>query len=309
MAEDKNLLVIGGTGFIGKTLVRAAVMGGYNTTVLSLRKPTPDKIIENAEYLVADIASIENLSDVMSGRKFSYVVNLGGYIDHSDYMNGGRGVMDAHFVGVQNLIQCLDWSILKAFVQIGSSDEYGDNPAPQREDMREKPISPYSMGKVATTHLLQMLNRVDGFPAIIVRLFLVYGEGQGDDRFLPQVINGCIKDASFPASYGEQLRDLCHVDDIVVGVISAMESSNAQGEVINLASGAPLKIRDVLEEIRRLVGGGDPKYGEIPYRPGENMELYADISKAQRILSWEPKIDLVDGLNRVVRYHIEKSGL
>ena len=130
------------------------------------------------------------------------MINLSGYIDHSPFLDGGCSVINTHFGGVQNLLQVLDWSKLKRFVQIGSSDEYGNHPPPQHEEMRELPISPYSLGKVASTQFLQMLHRTQGFPAVIVRLFLTYGPGQDNKRFFPATIQGCLSAILFQQLQG-----------------------------------------------------------------------------------------------------------
>ncbi len=303
MLELNTLLVVGGTGFIGGHLVCKAVALGYQTTVLSLHTPLENKKIDGVDYIVADLISSQQLHQKLTSKQFNYVVNLGGYVDHSKYLAGGREVIDAHFIGVQNLIQCLDWGSLRAFVQIGSSDEYGNQSAPQHEGLNEMPISPYSMGKSAVGQMLQMLHRTESFPAVVLRLFLVYGVGQDQRRFLPQVINGCLKSESFATSLGEQLRDFCYVDDIVNGVILAMTSPLAFGEVINLASGVPVRIRHVLEKVQTIIGQGEPLFGKFPYRAGESMALYADISKAKRLLSWEPKIGLDEGLEKTIGFY------
>ena len=78
---------------------------------------------------------------------YEYVINLSGYIDHHSFLEGGINVLNNHFTGVQNILQVIDWSALKRFVQIGSSDEYGGALAPQHESLRESPISSYAVGK------------------------------------------------------------------------------------------------------------------------------------------------------------------
>lgn len=303
MAEEKRLLVVGGSGFIGRYLVSAALNEQCVPTVLSLHHVESDRQIDGVNYLVADVSNYDVLASVLAGLSFTHVVNLGGYVNHSKYREGGREVFDAHFIGVQNLVQCLDWNILESFVQIGSSDEYGDAVSPQKESTREMPISAYSMGKVAAGQLLQMLNRTEGFPVVILRLFLVYGPEQNNQRFLPQIISGCLKGESFATSYGEQVRDFCYVDDVVRGIFLALSNSSINGEVINLASGEPVQIKSMLEQVLDIVGNGSPRYGELPYRDGENMSLYADVTKAKSLLSWEPRINLNEGLKRTMSYY------
>lgn len=308
MADVKSLLVVGGSGFIGRHLVRAAQSAGYRVTVLSLQKVAELERLACADYLEADISNLQQLNEVISERVFTNVVNLGGYVNHARYREGGREVIDTHFVGLENIIQCLSWELLESFVQIGSSDEYGDADSPQHEAMREAPISPYSLGKAGASQLLQMLHRTEGFPAIVLRLFLVYGPEQNNQRFLPQIISGTLKDESFATSLGEQIRDFCYIDDVVNGILLALSTTKAQGEIINIASGRPVAIRAVIEKVTNIVGSGSPRYGEVPYRKGENMSLYADISKAKKMLGWAPGVGLNEGLERtIVHYKTEFS--
>jgi nucleoside-diphosphate-sugar epimerase len=300
MGYKKSLLIVGGSGFIGRHLVRAALQQDYLITVVSLNQLDDSEKLADVDYVKADISNLSELSALLAKSKFTHVVNLGGYVDHAGYRKGGQGVIDAHYSGVANLVHCLDWDVLESFVQIGSSDEYGDTPSPISEDVREAPISPYSFGKVAAAQLLQMLYRTEGFPAVILRLFLVYGSEQNEQRFLPQVINGCLRGDSFATSLGEQIRDFCHIDDVVNGILLALTTAKSHGEIVNIASGEPIKIRRVIEKIVDVVGRGMPRFGEIPYRKGESMSLYADISKAKDLLGWEPEIELDDGLTRTI---------
>jgi len=295
-----KLLIVGGSGFIGRNLSIKSVNLGYQTTVISLTKIDSDKKISKVKYIQVDITNLIDLRKKLSNQIFHYIINLSGYIDHSSFLNGGNKVIETHFGGVQNLLEVVDWSQLKKFVQIGSSDEYGGLPAPQNEDLRESPISPYSIGKVSSTNLLQMLYRTEKFPAVVLRLFLVYGDGQSNNRFVPQIINGCLLDKIFATSKGEQLRDFCYVDDITDGILLSLENEKVNGEIINLASGVPISIREVIEIIQEYVGGGKPDFGKIPYRNGENMRLFADISKAKTILNWYPKITLLEGIKKTV---------
>jgi nucleoside-diphosphate-sugar epimerase len=303
----KKLLIIGGTGFIGKHLSREAVRQGYKTSVISLHKVIETESIDGVNYLTSDVTNCDELKNILEDQPFTHVVNLGGYVNHAKFKSGGRDILDTHYLGVENLIEVLDWGILKSFVQVGSSDEYGDTAAPQCENNKEEPISPYSMGKLAAGQLLQMLNRTEGFPVVILRLFLVYGPGQNNQRFLPQIIEGCLNGESFSSSHGQQLRDFCYIEDVVNGIILALENPDVVGHVINLASGEPVKIRTVIEKVVQIIGSGMPEYGNVPYRVGENMALYADITKAKKILNWQPKTSLSDGLAITIKSYMNDN--
>ena len=294
-----RLLVVGGSGFIGRYVVQKALLQDWQVTSIGLRLPEISNKSDEARYVEVDLTQprmIENIGD----NRFDYVVNLGGYIDHKLFGDGGRQALSTHFEGLLNLLEYLDRSTIKRFIQIGSSDEYGNAQAPQHERLREYPISPYSLAKVAATHFLQMLNRSEGFPAVILRLFLTYGPGQDNKRFLPQIIKGCLENRKFPVSEGTQIRDFCYVEDVVEAVFRCFDRPSTNGQIINIGSGEPQKVREIIELVVRLVGSGQPQFGKIRYRKGENMSLFADISFAKEILNWSPKWNFQDGLDKTI---------
>jgi nucleoside-diphosphate-sugar epimerase len=300
--KNKKVMVAGGTGFIGQHLVKRLLELGAHVVSISF---TGKSIIDDdrLENIAADVLDKMSLKEKFGKEAFSYVFNLAGYVNHASLNKGGRSLIEAHYIGLMNLIEIIDKPCLRGFVQIGSSDEYGGLPAPQVETMRESPISPYSAAKLAATHLIQMLNKTQGFPGSILRLFLVYGPGQGLQRFIPQVISGCLRNDQFPASEGHQLRDFCFITDVVDAMLLAITNPAAYGEVFNIASGNPVSIRSVLDEVCVISGGGGPKYGEIPYRNGENMALYADIDKARTLLGWQPEVPLNEGLSKTIDWY------
>ena len=297
-----NLLVIGGTGFIGHHLLKSVQRKGWQMTSVSLNSPTEERFVDGVRYLHFNMAD-QTLVKKYLRVDFDYVVNLGGYINHRLFREGGRDLIKMHFTTLQNLLEVLPRNKLKRFVQIGSSDEYGNSPAPQNEELREQPISPYSLAKVASTHFLQMLYQTENFPAVTLRFFLTYGPGQDTERFLPQTIHSCLIDSTFPTSTGEQFRDFCYVDDTVRAILQTLIVPDAVGNVINIASGKPVSIREMIEKVCSFTGSGKPLYGKVNYRTGENMSLYANISKAKRILNWEQTTNLDKGLQKTIDWY------
>jgi len=296
------MLVIGGTGFIGHHLLKTAKNKCWQTTSVSLNSPTEERFVDDVRYLHFDMTDCDLVKKYLD-EDFDYVVNLGGYIDHQLFREGGRDLIETHFTALQNLLEFLPRQNLKLFVQIGSSDEYGNAPAPQNEELREQPISPYSLAKVASTHFLQMLHRTENFPAVILRLFLTYGPGQDEGRFLPLIIRGCLDNNEFSTSAGEQLRDFCYVEDTVQAILLALITNKAVGEVINVASGEPVSILTMIDKVCKFTSYGKPQYGEVPYRNGENMALYANVEKAEKYLQWKPKTKLDQGLQETIDWY------
>lgn len=248
------------------------------------------------------------LAASIAGRRFDYVINCGGYIDHAPYFKGGGEQFTTHFIGLLNLVSCVTHRGLKGFVQIGSSDEYGNAPSPQNEAMRESPISPYACAKVAASHLIQTLHRTEGFPGVVARLFLVYGPGQNLQRFVPQVISGCLQNNRFPVSRGDQLRDFCYIDDIADGLLQLAACEPAQGEVFNLASGRSISVANMIEKIHTHIGTGTPEYGKVPYRTGESASLFADITKVAAITDWSPTTTLEQGIEATTNWYRGSNG-
>jgi len=297
-----NLLVIGGSGFIGGAIVKHAIALGWHVDSLGLSIPIEEKKNRGVTYIMGDITDPETLK-FLEIKKYDYIVNSGGYINHSSFVSGGDKFLQAHFGGVVNLVKSIDRTNLKRFINIGSSDEYGDTPAPQFESNRERPISPYSAGKAAATQFLQMLYRTERFPAVTLRLFLCYGPGQDRMRFLPYLVSRCISNDVIEISPGEQLRDYCFIDDIVEAIFLAMANDAASGRVFNIASGNPISIKQVVEKVIDILGSGNPKFGAVPYRDGESMELYGDVSLAKKILSWSAKTTLSHGLEKTIAHY------
>ena len=299
-----KILILGGSGFIGTHLLRKCINEGLDCVCVSLGNSNTLKKSEKVNYLQLDINNYIKVKELLGGKEFDYIINLAGYINHINFSDGGRDVFNTHSTGLLNILQAVNLKKIKRIVQIGSSDEYGNLESPQNESMRELPFSPYSLAKLTCTNMLQMLFRTERLPVVILRFFLVYGEGQDFNRFLPQVIKGCLLNEKFPTTKGQQIRDFCYVDDIVEGIFkSLITEGKVVGEIFNIASGNPVKIKTIIEKIVNITGSGKPLYGERKYRQGENMSLYADINKAKKILNWEPKITIDNGLEKTIKYY------
>ncbi len=305
-----RILILGGSGFIGQHLINRCLLDTPHVTCLGLHESQGQQFIKNpATRKACDITSQQSVIDILRGNAYEYVFNLCGFVDHTPYFKGGRRVIDAHFGGLLNVLDNLDQKVLKSFVQVGSSDEYGELVPPQVEHMQGDAFSPYSVAKKAGTALVSMLAEREEFPGVVVRLFLVYGPGQNQQRFIPQVITSCLRNEHFPVTKGDQLRDFCYVEDVVDALVRAALAEKARGQVINIASGNPTTVRKMIEKIVTLVGQGTPMFGARPYRPGESMALYADITKAKQLLDWSPLTDIDIGLRKTITYYQEQLEL
>ena len=146
-----------------------------------------------------------------------------------------------------------------------------------------------------------MLYKTEKFPASILRFFLDYGPRQDENRILPQVIKACLKNKKFNVSPGNQLRDFCYIDDLISAIILTLKSKNTNGEIFNIGSGHPNKIKKIVIQICKIIEGGKPQFGKIKYRKNENMKVYPNIKKAKTNLKWKPKVDFNMGLRLTIK--------
>ena len=138
------------------------------------------------------------------------------------------------------------------------------------------------------------------FPSTVLRLYLAYGPKQDVNRFLPIIISACIKNKKFPCSQGIQFRDFVHVQDVVDAIIKSLINKNARGQIINIGSGKPRKIRSVIEDVKKISKGGYPQYGTFKLRKSEILKLYPSIKKAKNKINWKPKISFNEGLKLTI---------
>ena len=121
-------------------------------------------------------------------------------------------------------------------------------------------------------------------------------------EFIPATLFGLIKSGKVKA-LPPGVGTFCYVEDVIHAIFLVLENDSVNGEVFNIASGQPLTIRSVVENVRDIIGKGEPCFGKVPYRLGENMCLYADTSKARHLLRWEPLQNMQDGLNKTIAWY------
>ncbi|MDC3293795.1 NAD-dependent epimerase/dehydratase family protein [Alphaproteobacteria bacterium] len=298
--NPKRFLLLGGTGFLGQNILEGALARNFKVTVLSKNFDPSYEIRDGISRVFVDITNPNDLRDVLKGEKFDYVVNCAGYVNHSSFSNGGKLVYATHFDGLRNLLEVLDLEVIQRFVQIGTSEEYGNVVAPQHEDLAERPITPYGAAKLSATNLLRLLYQSMKFPMVVVRPYLVYGPGQSPNRLIPSIVENSLAGNTFPVTHGNQLRDFLFITDFVNMVFMSIEKESAIGEVFNAGSGQAIRVRAVIEHLVDLIGSGKPEFGSLPVRSTELNNLYPEISKANKLLGWKPSVCLNEGLAQVV---------
>ena len=297
----KKILITGGTGFIGYHLAKKCLKLNWKVTSLSSNRPKKVRKLKKVKYLIADISSKKKLKNKIK-INFDYVVNLAGYVDHSRKLK----TIKSHYNGCKNISSLFINSKIKKFIQIGSSIENGKINSPQIENNtpNRKILSAYGEAKLLSSNFLLDLNKKYNFPVTILRLYLIYGPYQDPNRVIPITILNSIFNKKFDCSDGKQSRDFLYIDDLVDGIIKILiKKDNLSGEIINLGSGKPTKIKKIIKNIVNLVGSGKPIFGKVRFRKDEINKLYPNLNKAKKLINWAPKTDLNLGLKKTIFFY------
>ena len=301
MTKYNKILIVGGTGFIGYQLANKCLKKGWKVTSISSKFPKKIRYLKKVKYLFCDISKKKFLEKKIN-KYYKYVVNLGGYVDHSNK----KKIFDSHHLGCKNLAKIFLKNPPKKFVQIGSSVEYGHLNSPQRENLKCSPSlikSNYGKAKLLSTIYLMNLYKKVNFPSTILRLYIAYGPRQDINRFLPIVIKSCLNNKKFDCSEGNQFRDFIHVEDVINAILKTLVSQKSEGEIINIGTGKPRKLKDIIQNIRKISKGGKPQFGIIKLRKDEILKLYPNITKAKKKLNWSPKISFDKGLKSTINFY------
>lgn len=194
-----------------------------------------------------------------------------------------------------------------AFVQISTSSVYGVS-ARGSEDELPRPTSPYGVTKLAAEQLALSKFRSDKLPVTALRLFSVFGPRERPEKLYHKLIHAIETGNTFPLHEGSEkhLRSFTYVDDIVDGVIRAMDRiDSVQGEIINIGSEELRTTGDGIAIIERITKTKAPLI-KTPPRYGDQRETQAFIKKAKELLDFVPKITLEEGLERQYKWHKEK---
>jgi nucleoside-diphosphate-sugar epimerase len=294
----KKILVIGGTGFIGFHLIKK-LKKNYNIHSISTNKPNKFRSIKGVKYIFSDISNLSKLKKAINKDIYEYVINLGGYVDHTNK----KKTLASHYLGCINLINIFSNSKIKKFIQMGSSGEYGSKKSPHYENINTKPLTVYNVAKKKASNYLLKYFKKSNFPVIIFRLYLTYGPNQDDNRFIPIVIKNCLKQKSFELSHCNQYRDFIYVDDVVNLIIKSFKVKKANGEIFNIGTGKPIKLKSLISKIKKYIKGGNPIFGVKKLRKDEIYKIYPNMDKTKKVFKWSPKTSIDKGLLKTIKFY------
>lgn len=295
----RSVLVAGGTGGIGGALVDCLLDLGADVVALGTRRQHP-----RTATVTADWTDSATLRDALAAHRFEFVFNAGGYLNPSRDPQDEPAILANHFDGTRNLLHSLHWDRLQLFCHVGSGEEYGLAPSPQREAAACRPASPYGLAKLMATEYCRMHAARAQLPIVVARPYIVYGRDIAGG-VCGHVLRAALADQPIPLSPGAQRRDVVHIDDVTHALCAIVRGFLAQqiaaGDVLNIARGIDVSIRELAQVICELAGGGLPQCGALPYRDGESMAVVGAPDALRTAIDWTAQIALRDGLADTIR--------
>ncbi len=303
----RRYLVTGGAGFIGSHIVDALVGRGESVRVLdnfsSGRRENLVHNLDRIQLIEGDLTDLDTVRHAVSG--VDYVLHLGAI---SSVPRSVADPLAAHTVnatGTLHVLMAAREAGVRRVVYSSSSAVYGNDPAlPKHEDMLPQPLSPYAVSKLAAEHYCTAFHQVFGLPTVSLRYFNVFGPRQDPTSeyaaVIPKFIIAMLRGQS-PAIYGDglQSRDFIYVANVVTANLLACESERAVGQVMNIASGERVTLRDLVVDLNTILEThAQPRFEAA--RPGDVRHSQADISRVRSVLGLAEISDFNQGLRKTV---------
>ena len=314
--KEKNVSITGGLGFIGSTLAYKLVEFGAKLTII-------DSLIPEYGGNLSNIRGIEdkvkvNISDVRDSSSTDYLVqgqdyvfNLAGTLSHIDSMKDPFTDLEINCVAQLSILEaCRKYNPKVKIIFAGTRSQYGKpDYLPVDEKHLMHPMDVNGINNIAGEWYHILYNNVYGIKTCSLRLTNTYGPRHQMKHHRQGIINWFIRqimDGTKVKIFGDgkQIRDTNYVDDVVEALLLAMASEKTNGEVYNLG-GFPINLKEIVEKMIKIYGEGE--YELVPF-PSESKEIeigdyIADYSKFKKIVGWEPKIDVDEGLTRTFEYY------
>lgn len=311
--ENSLFLVTGGAGFIGSNLCEAILNLGYRVRCLddlsTGKQSNVDMFLNNTryEFIKGDIKNFNICLKACEG--VDYVLNQAAWGSVPRSLDMPLFYSLNNIQGTLNMLEAARQCGVKKFVYASSSSVYGDEPnLPKTEERVGNLLSPYAVTKRTNEEWAKQYTRHYGLDTYGMRYFNVFGRRQDPDgayaAVLPKFIKMLLNNQQPTINGdGKQSRDFTYVENVIEANLKAcLASSEAAGEVYNIAYGGREYLIDIYYTLTKTLGKDiEPNFG--PDRKGDIKHSNADISKAERLLGYNPEYDFARGLNEAIEWY------
>jgi len=315
--QDKRILVTGAAGFIGSNLTYKLVeLGAQVIGIDNLFNGSLDNLEDvitsnNFEFKKGDIRDFNFLLDIFID--IYIVFHEAAFTSVPQSILMPESCNDVNVNGTLNILNAARKMDVEKIIFASSASVYGDLPElPKREDMNCLPISPYGVSKMTCEAYMQVYHQVYGLKTISLRYFNVFGPGQKDSPYsgviaiwLGRIVNN--KNLIIFGD-GNQSRDFTYVKDVIQANILAAEY-DIKGEILNIGANSPISLTDLAKLFLEITNRKDLDIIYTDPRIGDILHSYGDISKAKKIINYQPKYTQKEGLKDYFTWYSRKYNI
>jgi UDP-glucuronate 4-epimerase len=308
-------LVTGGAGFIGSHLVdRLLAQDPASVVVIDnfdefydpqIKRANITGHVKNPAYrlIEADIRDYSALKQVFSYQHFDVIIHLAAKAGVRPSVSDPRVYTEVNINGTMNLLDLAERYGVRKFIFGSSSSVYGAEATPPfKEDAPLLPISPYAATKAAGEILAHTYSRLHGMRIVCLRFFTVYGARQRPDLAIHKFARLIASGSPLPVyGDGSAQRDFTYIDDIMQGVLAAIEYDATPFEIVNLGESQTITVNRLIELLEEALGH-KAIIERRPPQPGDVPFTYADISKARTLLGYQPATPIERGIRKFAEW-------
>lgn len=312
-----NILITGGAGFIGSTLAdklleknnKIVVIDNFNDYYSpKLKEKNIKHNLDNKNYKLyrGDICDKNLLSKIFEENKIDVVVHIAASAGVRPSIENPLSYVKNNIEGTVNILEVMKRKNVQRIVFASSSSIYGNcKEEIFSEDLKvSEPISPYAASKSACEQFLYTYSKLFDIQVVALRFFTVFGPRQRPDLAIRKFIDLIKENKPIPV-YGDgtTIRDYTYVDDIVDGIIGAINYNDTPYEIINLGGGAPVSLNEMISTIEKVLNK-KAKIEHLPMQLGDVNKTAADITKAKKLLNYNPKTSFKEGIIKFIEWDI-----
>ncbi len=319
----KTYFITGGAGFIGSSLTERLLREGNKVVTIDnfcdfynpkIKEDNISKFEKNQNYKIykKDIRDREAIKEIFDENKIDIVMHLAAMAGVRPSIENPVLYQEVNCMGTQNILEEMKEHNIKNLVMASSSSVYGNcKEVPFREDMIvDYAISPYAATKKANEVMTHVYHKLFNMNVMMLRFFTVYGPKQRPDLAINKFTRLMLEDKEIPMfGDGTTSRDYTYIDDIVEGIIKsceyAMNNENVY-EILNIGNSSPVSLKKMINTIGKALGI-EPKIKQLPMQPGDVDRTYANVSKAKKLIGYEPKVSFEQGIKNFVEWYKEKN--
>ena len=317
--------ITGGAGFIGSSLTKKLLESGNKVVTIDnfcdfynprIKENNIKEFENNSNYKTyrEDIRDRQAIKKIFDENKIDIVMHLAAMAGVRPSIENPILYQEVNCMGTQNILEEMKAHDIKNLVMASSSSVYGNcKEVPFREDMVvDYAISPYAATKKANEVMTHVYHKLFDMNVVMLRFFTVYGPKQRPDLAINKFTRLMLADKEIPMfGDGTTSRDYTYIDDIVDGIIKSCNycmSNKDVYEILNIGNSSPVSLKEMIETIGKALGK-TPQIKQLPMQPGDVDRTYADVSKAKKLIEYEPKVSFEQGIKNFVEWYKQNTEL